>query len=385
MVRLDRNIGNSEHSHRKELQGKMAEHRDYHKTKLEVGIVGLGNIGSGVAHYLLFEYQNANLNIFSRSYNSQERVFKEQKIRELVGDIPGAQDRIRMFRSIDGELGVNGNKKRLLDSDIIIYSARNETVPFHDFKEREGEFFANLEKIKEDAERLKSYKRGIVIVATNPLELTSEALARISGIPRNRIIAGSYVDTYRFRSVILEQLYKQARIIIPPNVLKGAFVIGEHGPGMVPIYSLIQIGNRKFLTDPRFDKESIRDKIKQEVKNALIVGPTKFQTSDSNPMRNVRIPSIALVKTVSAIQSERDLPTTSFSNDYSITNVEDCFITGMCSFKKLEDKVNGASTIAEVKTEFLSQIDEQEREKYIESKRDLLHRIKLALKKAGIN
>ncbi|MBS3170980.1 hypothetical protein J4449_00025 [Candidatus Woesearchaeota archaeon] len=350
-----------------------------YKRKFEVGIIGLGNIGTGVAHYLFSEFENVRFNLFSRSYNIQDKDMQKQRIQELTGGIPSGE-RVKWYKCIDEELNSNGG--RFLDSDIIIYAARNQNVSFSDFKERDDEFFANLEKIKPDAEKLRNYKKGVVIIATNPLEPTAEAIAKISGISRNRIIAASFVDTYRFRYELSDKLYKFAHIKIKPEFLNRAVVIGEHGPEMIPVYSLIKIGSRRFLTDPRLDKDKTREKIKFEIKKALVTGPTKFQTNTGNPMRNVRVPSKALVETVKAIIKCGKIPTISFSNDFPHTRVEDCFITTECKFTKLEDKVS--STIVEADSDFISEISSSERVKYVQSKRELVQRINDLMKKAGL-
>ena len=360
----------------------MRDNLNPHNKKFEVGIIGLGNIGSAVAHYLFSEHPDIYLNIYSRSYHEQEKGVREQRLREITFTSNGSDlDRVRMFRSIDGELNVEGEKRRLFDSDVIVYCARNQNVPFSDFRDRDDEYFANFAKLKEDAEKLRGYKKGVVLVATNPLELTAETIARISGIDKNRIVGGSYIDTSRFRSVLSEQLHNLVGISVSPEKLEGAVVIGEHGAGMVPIYSLIRIGGKKFLKHPKL-KGKVREKINHAIKTALIEGPTKFQTEDENPMRNVRVPSKALLQTILAIRDNYKIPTTVYSDDSRLTGVEECFITNMCQFGRLEDWANGITIAAEAKSDFLSYISSSEREKYISSKKDLVRRINFALKGA---
>ena len=256
-------------------------------------------------------------------------------------------------------------------------------MPFSDFKDRDDEFFTNLGKLKEDSEKLRGYKKGIILIATNPLELTAETIALISCVNRNRIIGASYIDTLRFRSVLSEQIFNLAKINVSSEKLEGAVVIGEHGPEMVPIYSLVRLGGKKFLEHKKL-RGKITEKINHSVQQALVEGPTKFQIDNENPMRNVRVPSKSIVQTILAIKDSHKIPTTVYSDDSDFTGVEDCYITNMCQFGKLEDRVSGAITAAEARPDFLHYISDSEREKYISSKNDLVRRINFALRKSGL-
>jgi L-lactate dehydrogenase len=73
--------------------------------------------------------------------------------------------------------------------------------------------------------------QGVLLVATNPVDiLTLEAL-RASGLPRSRVIgSGTTLDTARFRYLLGEYFSVDAR-----NV--HAYVIGEHGDSEVPVWS----------------------------------------------------------------------------------------------------------------------------------------------------
>lgn len=77
---------------------------------------------------------------------------------------------------------------------------------------------------------------GILLLATNPVDiLTHEALS-LSGLPsRNVIGSGTILDTARFRFLLSEHFKVDPRSI-------HAFIIGEHGDSEVPVWSLANIG-----------------------------------------------------------------------------------------------------------------------------------------------
>ncbi|MEL6470626.1 MAG: malate dehydrogenase [Cyanobacteria bacterium J06623_4] len=78
-----------------------------------------------------------------------------------------------------------------------------------------------------------SYGHEVVIIVTNPVELAVEVFSRHLG--RHRVIGvGAYSDTLRFRREIA------AALGIRRQLVQG-FVVGEHGEGMVPLWSSLKI------------------------------------------------------------------------------------------------------------------------------------------------
>lgn len=77
------------------------------------------------------------------------------------------------------------------------------------------------------------YGHEVVIVVTNPVELAVEVFSRHLG--RHRVIGvGAYSDTLRFRREIAADLGVRRQLV-------QGFVIGEHGDGMVPLWSSVKI------------------------------------------------------------------------------------------------------------------------------------------------
>jgi len=76
---------------------------------------------------------------------------------------------------------------------------------------------------------------GIIILATNPVDiLTFEALS-LCGLPANHVIgSGTILDTARFRFLLSEHFRVDSRSV-------HAHIIGEHGDSEVPVWSLANI------------------------------------------------------------------------------------------------------------------------------------------------
>ena len=88
--------------------------------------------------------------------------------------------------------------------------------------------------------RITEYNRtGILLVATNPVDLMTYAALKLSGFPSSRVIgSGTILDTSRLRYLLGEHLK-----VDPRNV--HAYVIGEHGDSEVPAWSLASVGGTR--------------------------------------------------------------------------------------------------------------------------------------------
>lgn len=80
---------------------------------------------------------------------------------------------------------------------------------------------------------------GILLLATNPVDVLSYVAWKASGFPLQRVIgSGTVLDTARFRYLLGEHLG-----VDPRNV--HAHVIGEHGDSEVPIWSLATVAGMR--------------------------------------------------------------------------------------------------------------------------------------------
>ena len=85
-------------------------------------------------------------------------------------------------------------------------------------------------------EIVKNNPNGILLVATNPVDVLAYAAWKISGLPANRVIgSGTILDTARFRYQLSQHTGVDARSV-------HAYIIGEHGDSEVPVWSLATIG-----------------------------------------------------------------------------------------------------------------------------------------------
>ncbi|MGA7908607.1 MAG: L-lactate dehydrogenase, partial [Candidatus Sulfotelmatobacter sp.] len=77
--------------------------------------------------------------------------------------------------------------------------------------------------------------RGILLVATNPVDVLTYAAWKLSGLPPARVLgSGTILDTARFRFLLSQHFGVDARSV-------HAYIIGEHGDSEVPAWSLANI------------------------------------------------------------------------------------------------------------------------------------------------
>lgn len=80
---------------------------------------------------------------------------------------------------------------------------------------------------------------GILLIATNPVDVLTYTTWKISGLPARRVIgSGTILDTSRFRYLLSQHFGVDPRSV-------HAFIIGEHGDSEVPVWSLANIAGMR--------------------------------------------------------------------------------------------------------------------------------------------
>jgi len=95
----------------------------------------------------------------------------------------------------------------------------------------------NLAILTTAGKQIVSYcPQAIVIVVTNPVDILTYVLRDLTGLPARQFLGCSLNDSARLRTAI-------ARLLQVPAADVRAMVIGEHGQGMVPLFSHVQVRN----------------------------------------------------------------------------------------------------------------------------------------------
>lgn len=96
---------------------------------------------------------------------------------------------------------------------------------------------------------------GILLIATNPVDILSYVTLKVSGFPANRVIgSGTLLDSARFRYLLGKHNHIDPRSI-------HAHIIGEHGDSEVAVWSLANVAGIQLDIEDE-DKQQIYDSTK---------------------------------------------------------------------------------------------------------------------------
>lgn len=117
---------------------------------------------------------------------------------------------------------------------------------------------------------------GIIMVATNPVDVLTYAAWRFSGLPQNRVFGtGTALDSARLRKEIGELLNVDARSV-------HAYIMGEHGDSEFPVWSNANVGGMSLsewiMRDPNINSEALNRIFNNVVNAAYKIIGTKGAT-----------------------------------------------------------------------------------------------------------
>jgi L-lactate dehydrogenase len=185
---------------------------------VRVAIVGAGNVGATFAYALLFRGLAAEIVLIDANRARAEGE---------AMDLNHAEPFTNPTRVWAGDYG------DCTGAAITVVSAGAGQKPGEtrlDLVKKNADIFAKV--IPEIAKRNPG---GIILVATNPVDILTQVSQKLSGLPVNRVIgSGTILDTARFRHLLGKHFGVEPRSV-------HAYIIGEHGDSEVPVWSLANI------------------------------------------------------------------------------------------------------------------------------------------------
>ncbi len=183
-----------------------------------VVVIGTGAVGATTAYTLLLRNRMSEL------------VFIDANKDLALGE---ALDMNHGLPFVGGVKLWAGDYSDCKDADIIIIAAGSNQRPGEtriDLLNRNAAIFDDIIK-----SITKYNNHGILLIATNPVDILSYVSWKKSGWPANRVIgSGTLLDSARFRYLIGK--HKE----IDPRSIH-AHIIGEHGDSELPVWSLANV------------------------------------------------------------------------------------------------------------------------------------------------
>ncbi|EKO3231974.1 L-lactate dehydrogenase [Listeria innocua] len=211
--------------------------------KRKVGIIGAGHVGSDVA----FSFVTQGI--------CDEIVIIDKIEAKAESEALELRDMASMTRSYT-TITAN-NWEALSDADIIVMAVGPETLLREDRMEELVETSRSVTEIVPKI--LATGFKGIFVNITNPCDVITMLIQKISGFDRSRVFGtGTSLDTARMRRVVGEALH------INPKSIEG-YVLGEHGESQFVAWSTVKIGGvniTDYKTKAPLDLPALKDAVR---------------------------------------------------------------------------------------------------------------------------
>ncbi|MFS0726057.1 L-lactate dehydrogenase [Paenibacillus sp. 1P07SE] len=208
--------------------------------KTRVVVIGVGMVGSTTAYTLLLRERADELVLIDVDHN------------KAVGDALDMNHGMPFIGHTEVWAGTYEDCK---DADIIIITAGSAQKPGETRTDLLKRNVSIYESIIDEV--LKYNDNGILLLATNPVDIMSYFSLKKSGWPINRVIgSGTLLDSARLRYLIGEELKLDSRSV-------HAHIIGEHGDSELAVWSLANVAGAPVELD-----EATKEKVFVDTRDA---------------------------------------------------------------------------------------------------------------------
>ncbi|ASZ07565.1 MULTISPECIES: L-lactate dehydrogenase [Enterococcus] len=219
------------------------------KTSRKVAIVGTGFVGTSIAYAMINQGITNELVLIDVNHEKAEG-----EALDLLDGMAWGEENIAVK---------SGDYTECADANLVVITAGINQKP--------GQ--TRLDLVKTNATIMREIVvqimnagfDGILVIASNPVDILTYIAWQTSGLPNNRVIGtGTTLDTTRLRKEIALKLQ------VDPRSVHG-YVMGEHGDSEVAVWSHTTVGGKPILelveSDSRLTKGELTI-IAEKVKNA---------------------------------------------------------------------------------------------------------------------
>lgn len=213
-----------------------------HRQPTRIAIVGAGNVGATFGYALVTSGLAAEIVLIDANH-----ARAEGEAMDLNHAVPLHRP-CRIFA---------GDYSDCASASVIVVTAGSAQKPGEtrlDLTQRNTEIF------KQIIPDITQHNRdGILLIASNPVDVLTYAAIKISGLPPTQVIgSGTILDSARFR-----YLLSQTFDVDPRSV--HAYIIGEHGDSEVPAWSLANIAGMNLAEFCAANNEGCDDPVMETI------------------------------------------------------------------------------------------------------------------------
>jgi L-lactate dehydrogenase len=213
---------------------------------MKVGIVGCGFVGSSAAYAMTLQ-----------------GVVSEIVLVDLNEKLAQAQaEDILHATSFSSPVRISsGGYLELRGAEVVVLACGVAQKPGEtrlQLLQRNAKVFADV-----TGKVLSAAPGAILVVASNPVDLITLMVARMTKLPASRVIgSGTVLDTARFRALLGEHLG-----LAPHSV--HAYVLGEHGDSEVLVWSSARAGGIPLEDFARQTGRTLSDEVRQRIDDGV--------------------------------------------------------------------------------------------------------------------
>lgn len=181
----------------------------------KIALIGAGQIGGTLA-------------LLSMTRNLGDVV-----LFDIVPDMPQGKaldlSHLAPVFGCDSAIKGTNDLKDIAEADVCVVTSG---IPRKPGMSRDDLIKTNADVMRSVGEGIKQYApNALVIVITNPLDIMTALMQKVTGFPSNRVVGmAGVLDTARYQAFLAEELKVSVTSV-------SAFVLGGHGDDMVPVRS----------------------------------------------------------------------------------------------------------------------------------------------------
>lgn len=188
----------------------------------KVAVIGMGNVGSTVAHYIVANGFADDLVLIDTN---------EDKVNADALDLQDALPNLPFHTNIT----VN-DYAELKDTDVVVSALGNIKLQDNPNADRFAELPFTRSQVPLVAQKIKdSGFHGKIVVITNPVDVITSLYQKITGLPKNHVIGtGTLLDSARMKRAVAARLNVDSRSVEGYN-------LGEHGNSQFTAWSTVKV------------------------------------------------------------------------------------------------------------------------------------------------